>query len=55
MDWFYLRDDRYDGILHLVTAACGAEEHYTLDNNEARREDVETAKDVRTCRDRYNH
>lgn len=41
-----LRDGRYDGILHLVTAACGAEEHYTLENNETRSESVEEAKDV---------
>ncbi|CAM9611401.1 unnamed protein product, partial [Hapterophycus canaliculatus] len=33
-----LCDGRYDGVLHLVTAACGAEEHYTLENNEVRTE-----------------
>lgn len=44
-----LRDGRYDGILHLVTAACGAEEHYSLENNEVRSESVEVAKDVRAC------
>ncbi|MDD5318997.1 MAG: AAA family ATPase, partial [Candidatus Pacebacteria bacterium] len=27
---------RYDGIVHLVTAADGAEEYYTLENNTAR-------------------
>lgn len=42
-----LRDGRYDGILHLVTAACGAEQHYSLENNEVRSESVEEAKDVR--------
>lgn len=47
MDALSLRDGRYDGILHLVTAACGAEEHYSLENNEARSEPVEMAKDVR--------
>lgn len=41
-----LRDGRYDGILHLVTAACGAEEHYSLENNEVRSESVEVARDV---------
>lgn len=27
-----LRDNRYDAVIHLVTAANGAEEHYSLDN-----------------------
>eukprot|EP00662_Eupelagonemidae_sp_cell21_P057371 gene57371-biopygen46970 len=39
-----LRDKRYDLILHLVTAADGAEEFYSLDNNEARRETPEEAR-----------
>jgi predicted ATPase len=30
--------DRYDAVFHLVTAAHGAAEFYTTDNNEARRE-----------------
>lgn len=30
--------NRYDGVFHLVTAAIGAEEFYTLENNAARRE-----------------
>lgn len=46
MDEVSLRDGRYDGILHLVTAAFGAEEHYSLDNNEARSESVEMAVNV---------
>lgn len=46
MDERSLRDERYDGIFHLVTAACGAEEHYSLQNNEARSESVEMARDV---------
>lgn len=46
MDEASLRDGRYDGILHLVTAADGAEEHYSLDNNEARSESVEMATNV---------
>ena len=48
MDEVSLRDGRYDGILHLVTAASGAEEHYSLDNNEARTESVEMATHVGT-------
>ena len=31
-------------IVHLVTAAIGAEEYYTLENNEARYEGVDLAK-----------
>lgn len=46
MDERSLRDGRYDGIFHLVTAASGAEEHYSLENNEARSESVEMARDV---------
>lgn len=42
----YLRDKRYDVVLHLVTAADGAEKFYTLENNAARYEDVPTAKAV---------
>jgi hypothetical protein len=36
-----LRDKRYDLVLHLVTAADGAEEFYTLANNAARYEVTE--------------
>ncbi|CAM9147294.1 unnamed protein product [Ascophyllum nodosum] len=46
LDELKLRDGRYDAVLHLVTAACGAEEHYSLDNNEARSENAELARDV---------
>ena len=35
--------DRYDAVFHLVTAAKGAEEFYTTDNNAARTESVEEA------------
>ena len=34
---------RYDLVLHLVTAANGAEKYYTLENNAARSESVELA------------
>jgi hypothetical protein len=27
-----LRDNRYDAVIHLVTAANGAEDHYSFDN-----------------------
>jgi len=35
--------DNYDAVFHLVTAANGAEEYYTLANNKARTETVEEA------------
>ncbi len=37
---------RYDVVVHMVTAADGAEKFYTLENNAARYEDVPTAKIV---------
>lgn len=36
--------DSYDMVLHLVTAADGCPEHYTLENNQARSESVDEAK-----------
>jgi hypothetical protein len=44
-DWSVpkLRDARYDCVVHLVTAAIGAEKFYTLANNLARSETVEQA------------
>ena len=45
LDSVTLRDD-YDGVFHLVTAAKGAEEFYTLGNNQARTESPEQAKDL---------
>lgn len=47
MNELTLRDERYDGIFHLVTAAIGAEEHYSLENNEARSEPIDLAKEVK--------
>ena len=38
-----LRSSRYDGVIHMVSAAIGAESHYTLENNDARQETVEQA------------
>ena len=38
-----LRDNRYNHVIHLVTAARGAEEHYTRSNNNARTEDLASA------------
>ena len=41
-----LRDARYDAVIHMVTAAQGAEEFYTLENNASRHETVEEARDL---------
>lgn len=38
--------DSYDAVFHLVTAADGAEDAYTLSNNGARRETIEEARAV---------
>jgi len=39
-----IRDNRYDQVVHLVSAAIGAEEHYTRSNNKTRTEDIELAQ-----------
>ncbi|RCN37346.1 hypothetical protein ANCCAN_16760 [Ancylostoma caninum] len=41
---FDLLNKRYDQVVHLVTAADGAEEYYTLANNQTRKENVEAAR-----------
>lgn len=38
--------ERYKGVIHLVTAADGAEEFYTLENNQARDESPELAREL---------
>ena len=38
--------DRYSGVIHLVTAAEGAEEYYTGANNTARIESAEEARSI---------
>jgi CYTH domain-containing protein len=45
-----LREKNYDAVIHLVTAATGAEGAYSNANNQARSEDVATARavDLRT-------
>ena len=45
LDEVALRDD-YDAVFHLVTAAHGAEEFYTLANNQARTETPEQAREL---------
>ena len=39
-----LRDERYDAVLHLVSAADGAERFYTTSNNKERTEGLELAR-----------
>lgn len=41
-----LRDRRYEAVIHLVTAAQGAEEAYTLANNETRYETAQQAREI---------
>ena len=41
-----LRDNRYDQIVHMVTAAIGAENYYTLENNVARTESIDVAREI---------
>lgn len=43
---FEVKDKRYDLVVHLVSAALGAEEHYSLANNAARTESYEEAREV---------
>lgn len=49
--------ERYDMVIHLVTAADGAEKYYTTENNNARTEGIEEAKklDRRTMKSWLNH
>ena len=39
-----LRDERYDQVIHMVTAASGAEPFYQLSNNSSRSEGLESAR-----------
>lgn len=41
-----LRDARYDAVIHMVSAAIGAEEFYTTENNNARTEGIELAREI---------
>ena len=38
--------DNYDAVFHLVTAACGAEDFYTTENNTARTETPQQAREL---------
>lgn len=56
VDEQFLRD-RYKAVIHLVTAAEGAEKFFTLENNEARTESLEDARalDKRTLSAWHGH
>jgi hypothetical protein len=41
-----IREGRYNAVMHLVTAAEGAERYYTLENNEVRTESPDQAREV---------
>lgn len=41
-----LRDRRYEAVIHMVTAADGAEQFYTQENNEARYEGLKDALEL---------
>lgn len=43
-----LRDNRYNQIIHMVTAAKGAEEFYSTEDHNCRSEDVELARELDT-------
>jgi hypothetical protein len=42
----YICNEGYDLVIHLVTAAIGAPDHYTLANNDARSEGLAEAKAI---------
>lgn len=44
-----IREQRYNAVFHLVTAAQGAERYYTLENNQARTETPEEARKQDEC------
>lgn len=46
LDSVQLRDARYDQIIHMVTAANGAEPFYQLTNNSTRTEGFQLAREL---------
>lgn len=49
LDEVALRDHRYDCIVHLVSAAKGAEQFYQTENNATRTEGIELARELDTA------
>ena len=47
-DSIQLRDARYDQVVHMMTAANGAEQFYQLANNATRSEGLELARELDT-------
>ncbi len=45
LDSVQLRDARYDHVIHMVTAAIGAEAFYQVTNNDTRKEGIEQARE----------
>lgn len=41
-----MRDRRYEAVVHLVSAADGAEKFYSKENNEARYESIKEAVEL---------
>lgn len=41
-----IRDNRYNQIIHMVSAANGAEPFYTLEGHETRHEDLSGARNL---------
>lgn len=52
-----VRDNRYNQVIHLVTAADGAEDYYNCEDNPTRTEGVELARviDRATCQAWVGH
>ncbi|KAJ3010887.1 hypothetical protein HKX48_007148 [Thoreauomyces humboldtii] len=48
LDEAAIRDNRYDCVIHLVTAAKGAETFYTQENNKVRSEGIDFARHIDT-------
>jgi len=48
LDEVEIRDNRYDQVIHMVSAAMGAEQFYTLENSNCRSEDVGRARELDT-------
>ena len=46
LDLLQLRDARYDQVIHMVTAANGAEPFYQLTNNSTRSEGCQLAREL---------
>jgi len=45
MDEVEMRDDRYDQVVHMVSAAKGAEQFYSIENHQSRSEGLDLARE----------